>query len=199
MQPSTGQTSAQRLQPTHSSSMMRGTCTPIPLGFFSRSRRVRARCTGARRLRRRRSRAGSRCTRSGVNVGDDFVIQVQVAPILHVGHGAAAKILDGAKSVVVHVRGQAVDHVFDDAESVVHRRGADLHDGRAQRDVLGGVVPVSDAADSDDRNFHRLRDAGNQVQRDRLHGRAAIAAVRRLSRPRSAAAKMFPGPRPSAN
>jgi len=31
---STGQTSAQRLQPTHSSSMMRGTCTPIPFGFF---------------------------------------------------------------------------------------------------------------------------------------------------------------------
>ena len=36
---------------------------------------------------------------------------------------------------------------------------------------------VSDAADSGDRNLHFFRHAGNHVQRDRLYGRPAIAAV----------------------
>jgi hypothetical protein len=34
MQFSTGQTRAHKLHPTHSSSMMRGTCTPKPFVFF---------------------------------------------------------------------------------------------------------------------------------------------------------------------
>ena len=58
------------------------------------------------------------------DVRDDFVIQIQIAPILHIGHGTSPKILDGAKSVVVHICGEAIDHVLYDAEAVVHRCGA---------------------------------------------------------------------------
>ena len=95
----------------------------------------------------------------GVNLGDDFVVQIQVAPVQHVRDGAAAKIFDRAIAVVVHVGVQAVGHVFNDAETVVHRCGADLNGGGAQRDVFCGVGPVADSADADDRNLHFLRDA----------------------------------------
>ncbi len=44
--------------------------------------------------------------------------------------------------------------------------------------MFGRVVPVSDASNSHNRDLHRFRDAGNQVQCDRLQRRAAIAAVR---------------------
>ena len=67
-----------------------------------------------------------------IDVGDDFVIEIKIAPVLHIGHGAAAEILNGAIAVIVHVRRKAVGHVFDDAETVMHHRGADLHDRRAE-------------------------------------------------------------------
>ena len=38
-----------------------------------------------------------------VDLGDDFVIQVKVAPIQNVGQRAPAKILNRAETVVVHV------------------------------------------------------------------------------------------------
>ena len=94
-----------------------------------------------------------------IDVRDDLVIQVEVAPILHVGHGAAAKILDGAIAMRVHVLREAVDHVLDDAETVVHGRGADLHGGGADGDVLGSVIPEADAADAADGQLYRFGDA----------------------------------------
>ena len=118
----------------------------------------------------------------GVNLRDDLVIQIEIAPIHHIGNGAAAKILDGAIAVVVHVGVQAVGHILDNAKAVVHGGGADLHAGGAQRDVLGRVRPRADAADADDWNFYLFRHRGNQVQGDGLHGRSAVAAMRRLPR-----------------
>ena len=44
-----------------------------------------------------------------------------------------------------------------------------------------------------------LRDGGNQMQRDGLHRRTAIAAVRGFAADDRAAAKTFPDRRPSAN
>ena len=182
MQFSTGHTSAQRLQPTHSSSMIRGTCTSMPLGFFLPFAVRRAAIVRSDGLVRAVF-AGDVAelaadAQLGINLGDDFVIQVEVAPVLHVGYGAAAKIFDGAEAVRVHVLRKAVDHVFDDAEAVVHRGGADLHGGSADSDVLRGVVPIADAANAADGNLHRFRHRRNQMQRDGLHRRAAIAAVR---------------------
>ena len=98
--------------------------------------------------------------KAGVNFGDDFVIQVEVAPIHYVGDRAAAEIFGGAVAVVVHVGGEAVGHIFDDAKTVVHGRGADLHAGGAEGDVFRGVLPIADAADADDGNFHFFGDAG---------------------------------------
>ena len=68
----------------------------------------------------------------GIDLRDDFVIQIEVAPIPHVRHGAAAEILDGAEAMIVHVLREAVDHILDDAESVVHGGGANLNGGGAE-------------------------------------------------------------------
>ena len=113
-----------------------------------------------------------------IDVGDYFVIQVEIAPVHYVGDGAGAEIFDGAVIVIVHVGAEAVGHVFYDAETVVHYGGADLDDGGAEGDVFGGVDPIADAADAYDGNFYFFGHAGNQMQRNGLYGRAAIAAVR---------------------
>ena len=113
-----------------------------------------------------------------VDIGDDLVIQVEIAPILHFGDGTSAKILDGAEAAIVHVLRESVDQILDDAESVVHGRGAHLNGRRAQSDMLRSVVPVTDPADAADRQPRSLRHGGNQMQRDRLHRGAAISAVR---------------------
>ena len=39
----------------------------------------------------------------GMNLGDDLVIEVEISPALHVGHGAPAEILDAPEAMVVHV------------------------------------------------------------------------------------------------
>ena len=95
-----------------------------------------------------------------------------------------------AKALLVHPIAQAVDHVFDDAEAVVHGRRADLHGAAAQQNELRRIAPAGDAADAGDRQrrFRIAADLLHHVQRDRLHRGAAVAAVRRLAVRRRAAA-----------
>src|SRR5712692_3803213 len=94
----------------------------------------------------------------GANLRDDLVVEVEIAPVHDVGHGAPAEVLDGAVAVV-------------------HRRGADLHGRGSESDMLGSIVPVADPADAADGDAYFFRHTRDQVQRDGLHRRAAVAAV----------------------
>ena len=89
-----------------------------------------------------------------------------------------------AMALLVHPVFEAGDHLLHDLEAVGHRRRADLHVAGAERHELGRVAPGGDAADAGDRQAVRFRiagDLGHHVQRDRLHRRAAIAAMRALA------------------
>ena len=66
------------------------------------------------------------------NPGNDFVIQIEIAPVLTLGRARPRKS-SIVEAVVVHVLRKAVDHVLDDAKSVVHGGGANLHGGGAAR------------------------------------------------------------------
>src|SRR5471030_3171929 len=116
-----------------------------------------------------------------VDLGDDLVIHVQVFPVRRIWHGLAGKFADVLVALFVHPARQAVLHLFDDAEAVQHRGGTDLNRAAAQSDELRRVAPVADAADAGNRQAFGggvAGDFGHHVQRDRLDGRAAIAAVR---------------------
>src|SRR5690242_9000788 len=109
-----------------------------------------------------------------VDARDDLVVEVQVAPIHDVGDSAAAEIFNGAETMIIHVGGEAVGHVLDDAEAIMHRRGADLNARRAEGDMLGGVGPIANTSNADDGDFDFFRDAGEKMKGDGFHGGAAI-------------------------
>ena len=114
----------------------------------------------------------------------DVVLQIEELPVGDVADGVADEIVERAVALRIHPVRQPADHVVDDAETVMHGGGAHLHRARAQRHELGGVAPGADAADAADRlavGFFVARDLRDHVQRDRLHGRPAIAAVRALA------------------
>ncbi len=122
-----------------------------------------------------------------------------MAPIDHSIDGFANEIRRRLKAFLFHPIFHALDHAFDDAEAVVHHRGANLHAGGAKQHELHRVLPALNAADAADGNAKRFavllairarhqrvhfRIAGDlihHVQRNRLHRRTAIAAVRRFS------------------
>src|SRR3546814_310125 len=114
-----------------------------------------------------------------VVLGDDLVLQIEILPVRNIGNRQALEIADPGIALFVHPAGQAVDHVVDDAEAVMHGRRADLHAAGAERDEFGGVAPALDAADAGNRDVAGLGIAGDlrhHVERDGLHRRAAIAA-----------------------
>ncbi len=120
---------------------------------------------------------------AGILVDDGLVdvVEVEVLPVPDGGNGLAAEIIDGGVAALVHEVGQPIAHVLHDLETVDHGRRTHLHGAAAQRDVLGRVAPGGDAADAADGQACGLRvarDLGHHVQRNRFHGRAAIAAVR---------------------
>ena len=125
------------------------------------------------------------------------VVEVEVLPVGDVRRGAADEVGRAWRSPSRHPSSsQARDHLLHDLEAVGHRRGADLHVAGAERHELGRVAPGGDAADAGDRQAARLRVAGDlrhHVQRDRLHRRAAIAAMRALAVDRSAPARRCRG------
>ena len=64
---------------------------------------------------------------SAMDAGDDLVVQIEMLPLGDLGDGEAAEIVEGGEAFLIHPIRQAIDHVFDDAEAVVHGGGADLH------------------------------------------------------------------------
>ena len=112
-----------------------------------------------------------------------FVVEVEVAPIRDARDAATYDVAHRSEAFFVEIVGEAVNHIFDDAITVVHDGGADLHGGRAEEKKLGGVAPCPDAADTANRHAHFrvARQFGNHVERDGFDGGAAVATVRGLS------------------
>ena len=198
MQFSTGQTSQQRLQPTHSSSSMRGmrdggSCAAggwqgIQLGDrggdYGWATGVAVQVNALVRAIPAGDVAEIAAdARVAVDARHDPVIEIEVLPLGDLGQREAAEIVEGAEAFFVHPVGEAVDHVFHDAIAVVHGGGADLHGAASEQDELGGLAPAGDAADAGDgqADFGIGGDLLDQVQGDGLHRRAAIAAVRRAA------------------
>ena len=118
-----------------------------------------------------------------VDARDDLVVEIELLPTHIVGHGAAAEVADGAVALLVHPVRQAVDHVLDDLESLVHGGGTDLHGAGAHGHVLRRVAPGGDAADARD-GLPRPEFAGDVAHHAQGHGldrRSAIAAVAALA------------------
>ena len=81
-----------------------------------------------------------------LRLGD--VVEVEELPVGDIRHGHAAKVLDGFEALLVHVVGQAVDHLLDDLEAVGHGGRAHLHGAAAERDELRRVAPRAHAANT---------------------------------------------------
>ena len=115
-----------------------------------------------------------------VDAGDAFVIKVEVLPVGEAFDGGAGEVGDAFVAFRVEVIREALVHVLDDAEAVVHDGGADLEAEGAEGEELGGVTPVADAADAGYREIH-LGVGGaalHHVEGDGFDRGSAIAAVR---------------------
>ncbi len=88
----------------------------------------------------------------GIDLGNDAVIEVEVAPVLDIGQGLADEVGTFLVALLVHPVRETVDHVLDDAVAVMHDRGADLDTGCAEHHELDCILPRSDAADAGDRD-----------------------------------------------
>src|SRR5438067_1339525 len=117
-----------------------------------------------------------------VDVSQEMIVQIEIFPLRDARQRAAADVGERAVAALVHPIRQAVNQVFDDAEAVVHDRGTDLQRPRAQRDEFGRVAPGCDAADPGNRygDLGIARNGGDEMQRDWLDCRPAIAAMARL-------------------
>src|SRR5579872_5260944 len=83
-----------------------------------------------------------------VNARNDLVIKIEVFPFRHAIERQPAKIIDGVEALGTHPALEALGHVFDNAITVVHNRGADLDRARAKQNELRGVAPRFDASDA---------------------------------------------------
>src|SRR5438128_1003288 len=89
-------------------------------------------------------------TKLGMDLGDDFVVQVQVLPFGDARQAQSTEIVDSLESFLVHPIAQAVDHIFYNAEPVVHGRRADLDRSATEQDELRRVFPSGDTTDTGD-------------------------------------------------
>src|SRR5262249_15790455 len=112
-----------------------------------------------------------------VNLGHDFVVEIEIAPVIHLRHGFADDIHGRRKAFVFEIILEAFNQVAHNPEAVVHGCSAYLDRGRAQQHELHCVVPVADAANAGDRNVHGLGDRRDHVQRDGFDCRAAVPTV----------------------
>src|SRR5579859_272652 len=114
-----------------------------------------------------------------VDLGDNLVIKVKIAPILDARHRLANEFHRGTHAFLFQIILQTVNHVAHNTEPIMHGRGAHLDRARAQQHEFHGIAPIGDTTDTGYRDiyFWMLCDAGNHVQGNRLDRRAAISAV----------------------
>ena len=112
---------------------------------------------------------------SRMDARDDFVIQIQMLPLGDVAAGCRPRKSSIVREAfLVHPVAQAVDHVFDDADSRNASAAVQTCTAvAAQQKEFGGVAPAGDAADAGN---------GQAALRDRPRA-AAPCAARSVSRP----------------
>src|SRR5262249_28940058 len=62
-----------------------------------------------------------------VDLGDDLVVQIEVAPVVDLRQRLAHEIRCGTESLVLKIVLEPLDHVTHDAKAIMHGRGADLN------------------------------------------------------------------------
>src|SRR3546814_19348558 len=82
--------------------------------------------------------------------GDDLVVHVEMLPIGHVGDGGGAEGVQRSVALAVHPVAEAVGHVLDDLEALVHGGRADLPLAGAPHHEHRRVAPVGDSAHGGD-------------------------------------------------
>src|SRR3546814_11455026 len=87
-----------------------------------------------------------------VDLGDDLVLQIEILPVRNIGNRQALEIADPGIALFIHPAAEAVDHVVNDAEAVMHGRRANLHAAGAKRDEFGGVATALYAAAAGNRD-----------------------------------------------
>src|SRR5437763_1193321 len=68
-----------------------------------------------------------------VNSRDNLVIQIEMLPLSDLRQAEPAKVFDSSEALFIHPMGEAVNHVLNDAESVMHSGSADLHGAAAEQ------------------------------------------------------------------
>src|SRR5262249_15611846 len=113
-----------------------------------------------------------------INLGDDFVIEIQVAPLLDSRGRLADDVADLGEVLFAHPVFETARKLFDDAEAVMHDSGADLHAGRAKQEKLHRILPGLNAADAANRHLDCgiVGESAYHIERDRLDGWPTIAA-----------------------
>src|SRR3546814_1085106 len=94
--------------------------------------------------------------------GDDLVVHVEMLPIGHVGDGGGAEGVQRSVALAVHPVAEAVGHVLDDLEALVHGGRAALPRAGAQTHELRRVTLGEDAAAGRDRADEPVGEAGRE-------------------------------------
>ncbi len=113
-----------------------------------------------------------------VVLGNPLPLQVEVIGGFEVAEGPAHQVFHPVDPLFGHEVGQAFDHILDDPVAVVDDAGGHLEGAGPQEEVLQGVDPGFDPADSGQGQiqFPALGHVGDKVQADGLDGRPGSAA-----------------------
>src|SRR5262249_43100285 len=121
-----------------------------------------------------------------IDLRNSLEAQIKVSKGRDAGDGFADQLIYRFVAFVVHPVGQAVDHVFHNAEAPVHCRGAHLNRGCSQQNELERVLPCFDPTHSGYGNARFLHflvagDRAQQVESNRLDCRPGVTAVAAFS------------------
>src|SRR5580704_7895887 len=81
-----------------------------------------------------------------VNARDRFERKVEVLEVGDTVKAAAHHVRNSREAFFIHPVGETIAEIFNDAEAVVHYRGANLETARSEEQKLRGVAPGGDAA-----------------------------------------------------
>jgi hypothetical protein len=109
------------------------------------------------------------------------IVQVEITPISDVVDRLADYIVYARKALLVEIVVHPVDHVLNDAVTVMHDRRANLDRSGAEQHEFDRIPPGVDAADAGYRNIKFLiaSQFRDHVKGDRLNCSAAVSAMRR--------------------
>src|SRR5690606_2101046 len=83
-----------------------------------------------------------------IDLGDDFVMQVERFPRGHFVQRFTDEVVEGLHVFITHELFKSRHHFFDDPETIMHHCGTHLDIGSAEQEIFYRVLPGFDAADS---------------------------------------------------